>query len=173
MSEPLGTPESPETPESPAPDAPEAPEPQNVDSLPQWARDALKKANAEAAKNRVESRELKEARAAKTELDRIRESQKSEAEKVSERAEQAEKRAQQAERDLMRYRVAADKKVPPEWVDRLRGDTEEEIAADADALMKSLKPANELRPDHSQGSRSSGEPSMNMNTLLRQAAGRT
>lgn len=102
----------------------------------------------------------------------LEESQKTEAQKVAERADAAEKRAAESERNLARYRVAVAKKLPAELVDRLRGDTEEEIAADADALLALVKVTNgDPKPDPSQGSRTaSGAP--DMNSLLRMAAGR-
>ena len=60
--------------------------------------------------------------------------------------------------------------VPADLIDRLRGDTEEEMSADADALLKLVKPGGP-KPDTSQGSRSNSTTS-DMNTLLRAAAGR-
>jgi predicted RNase H-like nuclease (RuvC/YqgF family) len=41
-----------------------------------------------------------------------------------------------------RLKVASDKKLPSELADRLRGDTEEELASDADRLLAFLKPVS-------------------------------
>jgi hypothetical protein len=40
-----------------------------------------------------------------------------------------------------RLQVASAKKLPPELADRLRGETQEELSADADRLLAFLKPA--------------------------------
>jgi hypothetical protein len=102
----------------------------------------------------------------------LEESQKTETQKIQDRAAAAEAAAAQAQKDLVRYRVAAAKSLPPELVERLRGDTEEEMLADADSLLKLIKPKAELRPDPSQGARGTGSGSPDMNALLRTAAGR-
>lgn len=86
--------------------------------------------------------ELK-AKAAK--FDEVEEQNKTEQQKVLDRAEKAEKRAAEAEARAkaaevasLRAKVASAKRLPAELVDRLRGETEEEIAKDADALLKSI-----------------------------------
>ena len=73
-------------------------------------------------------------------LDDIEESKKSELEKLADKLSTAESRAQTAEANLLRYSVAAAKGVPSDAVDRLRGETEEELAADADKLLELLRP---------------------------------
>lgn len=130
---------------------------------------------AEAKKWQALSRKTeKDANTARTRLAQIEDSQKSEAQKVAERATEAESRAAKAEQELARYRVANAKKVPPEWVDRLRGDTEEELAADADKILVAIKAMQPTgpKPDQSQGARATGAANADMNTLLRAAAGR-
>lgn len=152
-------------------DAPE----QQQQGEPQQQADKDWKAEAEkwqvlARKHEKESR----TRAGAAEkLAALEESQKTEAQKVADRAEQAEKRASESERSLARYKVAVAKKLPAELVDRLRGDTEEEIAADADALLALVKVTNgDPKPDLSQGSRTTASGAPDMNSLLRMAAGR-
>lgn len=76
--------------------------------------------------------DYEELKAAKAELDKIRESQKTEAEKVQERLDAAERRAQELELKATRAEVAAAKGVP---VDLLSGGTQEELEASADALI--------------------------------------
>lgn len=130
---------------------------------------------AEAEKWQAMSRETeKKARAgadAVKKLAALEESQKTEAQKVADRATEAESRATAAEMALARYRVAVAKGVPAELVDRLRGETEDEMSKDADKLMALVKPAGP-KPDPSQGTRANGAASADMNTLLRAAAGR-
>lgn len=76
--------------------------------------------------------DYEELKAAKAELDKIRESQKTEAEKVQERLDAAEKRAVELELKATRAEVAAAKGVP---VELLSGGTQEELEASADALI--------------------------------------
>jgi len=118
---------------------------------------------AEAEKYRKFSREW-EARAkanstAAEKLAALEEAQKTEAQKIAERAEAAERRAAEADRELARYRVATAKKLPAELVGRLQGDTDEELAADADILLALVKASNSLKPDPTQGARASAEAS--------------
>jgi hypothetical protein len=87
----------------------------------------LRKANKEAEKYRIRLKEFEDA-------------QKTEAEKLAEQKTAAEKDAAEARRELMRYRVAAEKGLPAEVIDRLKGDDEQEMAEDADRLLALLKP---------------------------------
>jgi hypothetical protein len=73
---------------------------------------------------------------------------------------------QATERDLTNARltVALEKGLPRAFVDRLRGNTPEEIAADADELVQLIPPTqsgtsttNNPRPDPSQGARGPGK----------------
>ena len=73
-------------------------------------------------------------------LAQIEEADKTELQKVTGRAETAETRAADAEAELARMRVAIDKGLPADLVDRLRGDTPEELAADADKLLELVTP---------------------------------
>jgi hypothetical protein len=57
------------------------------------------------------------------------------------KATEANEKAATAEADALRVRVALEKKLPAELIDRLRGTTKEELEADADALLKLVKPA--------------------------------
>lgn len=73
-----------------------------------------------------------ELKTAKAELDKIRESQKTDAEKAQERLDAAEKRAAELELKATRAEVAAAKGVPAVL---LSGSTQEELEAAADALI--------------------------------------
>lgn len=88
--------------------------------------------------------------------DRIRKLQ-SEAKNLRERVKAAEPKAASAdekdkrisslERDLLRERVGRRLSLPDELVDRLRGDTEDELLADAEKLVGLLgKPASGRKP---------------------------
>lgn len=91
--------------------------------------------------------ELK-AKAAK--LDDAEASRKSDEQKMLDRIEAAEKKAAEAdervgkaEANALRLSVAADKKLPPSLAKRLTGTTREELEADAEELLESVKPSDE------------------------------
>lgn len=94
--------------------------------------------------------QLKE-RAAK--LDEIENAQKTEAQRLAEQAEQAQQARTTAEQEaqslrvqLLRHKVAAAKGLTPAQAARLQGDSEEEIEADADALLAAFTPAAPATP---------------------------
>lgn len=103
----------------------EVEEPKPEDELPEWAREKLTKANAEAANYRTKLREAEKKLAdAKTpeELEAAREEIRTESE--------------QRERSLLIENVALLHRLPKELAERLRGETREELEADAKALAK-------------------------------------
>lgn len=65
----------------------------------------------------------------------LEDAQKSEAQKLSEQLASAQAEATAARTEALRLKVAAAKGVPSALIGRLQGGTEEELAADADALM--------------------------------------
>ena len=67
-----------------------------------------------------------------------KEAELTELEKAQKRADEAEKKAKAAELSILRRDVAAKVGLPAALVDRLKGDTEEEIEADAKILLASL-----------------------------------
>lgn len=84
------------------------------------------------AKAREWERRAKDNKAAADELAELRESQKTEAEKVADRLAVAEKRAADAEAKALRAEIATAKGVPAEL---LNGSTAEELEAHADQLL--------------------------------------
>lgn len=78
--------------------------------------------------------------------------------------------SERAKAENLRLRVALEKKLPPELIDRLRGGTKAEVEADADALLKLVKPADAT--DFDNGVRTAADGG-DMNQMIRQAAGRT
>lgn len=88
---------------------------------------ALKKANKEAETLRLRVKEFEDA--TKTEQD-----------KLTERTAKAEKAAADAHRDYLRLKVGTAKGLDPELAERLRGDDEAEMAADADRLAQAFRP---------------------------------
>lgn len=132
-----------------------APEPAKArQEAPPEVTAALRKANKEAETLR---RQLKE----------YEDKDKSEAEKLVERATAAEVRAAEMESQLMRHQVALTKGLSPVLAERLRGNTQEELEADADALLALVAPKPEQGeptrqfPDLGQGRRAgSSQPSV-------------
>jgi hypothetical protein len=146
MTEPTPTPEGTETP-APQGDPAEAPE----------LGDSGKKA-LDAERKRAATAE-REAKALKARLDQLEAANLSELEKAQKAAAEATARLAEYEKTTIRQRVALTKGVPADLVDRLRGDTEDEIAADADALMALVSAPKSPRPDPSQGPRTTASGS--------------
>ena len=74
--------------------------------------------------------------------------------------ERAQKAAQEAAAQLAEYqktairqKVALEKGIPANLVDRLRGDDEESLSVDADELLALLNKPTSPRPDPSQGAK--------------------
>lgn len=112
----------------------------------------------------------KAAKAYEARLKELEDKDKSEAEKLAERATNAEKTAAEAHKQYLRLKVGVDKGLPTAVADRLQGETEEDMAADADRLLEVLKPGKP-KGDADGGSRgSTSEGGSDMNSLLRAAA---
>lgn len=75
---------------------------------------------------------------AKQELDALKESQKSDTQKLADKATASEKVAATAQGELLRLRVAMRKGLTEPQAKRLIGTTEEELEADADELLDSF-----------------------------------
>lgn len=106
------------------------------------------------------------------ELDRLSEAQKSEAQKAIERAEKAEREAAEHQTALLRFQVAAAKKLPPALADRLQGSNKAEMEADADRLLEHVAPP--VSPfEHGARTPAAAQSSNDhMNARIRRAAGR-
>lgn len=135
-----------QTPETttPAP-APEAPQEipaaeQNVDSLPQWAREAISKANREAATYRTQVREL-EPQA--EEARKLKEAQQTEAERIAARATAAERERDDARAEGLRYKAAATHGISEDYFDLLGTGSADEISERAQKVGALLKVESE------------------------------
>jgi hypothetical protein len=99
----------------------------------------------------------KENRSAAQKLAELEESQKTEQQKLADQLAAVTAERDAAHGQLLRHRVAVAKGLTADLVDRLRGDTEDELSADADQLLAlvSKKDDSETRPgprpDLSQG----------------------
>ncbi len=120
-----------EAPEDKAPETPEVPAgAQNPDAV----RNALN-AERKAARGAQKRAEAAEAKVAEFE-----EATQTETERLSGRLESLTSENKQSKVENLRLRIALDEQVPPELIDRLRGDTREEIEADAKEPVKLIGP---------------------------------
>ncbi len=101
----------------------------------------------------------KEAEAARLKLKAADDAKLSEVEKAKRDATEATQKLAKYERDNLRQKVALDAGLPAKWVGRLQGDTEEELAADAEAILADLNKTKKPEPDASQGARQTAKVS--------------
>jgi hypothetical protein len=90
---------------------------------------------------------------------------------TTQRAETAEQRVADLEPENLRLRVALETGLPAELIDRLKGDNEDELKADAESLLKLVvpdgdPPARTPRPVPSQGGDGGGAAGLNEDRLL-------
>jgi hypothetical protein len=109
-------------------------------------RAALAKANKQSEHWRLKAKEADDA-------------QLSEIEKAKRDAADATEKLQKIERDNLLKTVALAEGVPAKWVNRLVGDTEEELVADARAILADLNKPKKPEPDPSQGPRQTAKTS--------------
>lgn len=126
--------------------------------------DAVKRALS-AERSRAKEAEDR-AKAAEAKAKEYEDRDKSEQQKLEERASEAEKTATEAAQKLLRYEVAAAKKVPLELADRLRGEDKAAMEADADELLKLVK-AEASTPDLDGGARATAGDPTDMDSLIR------
>lgn len=117
---------------------------------PDQLRAALTKARREAAAKRVENKTLK---AAADELQVIKDSQKTEYEKLVERAERAEAEANAARHERLARSVAKEAGLDPDLAEFLKGSTEDELRASAEKLKSKAGSPKPAAPDLLGGSR--------------------
>lgn len=108
------------------------------------------------------------------EYDRLVEASKTDQQRLEERAAAAESKAGSLEGENMRLRVALAKGIPAEHISRLQGSTEEELAADADALLGLIGTGQQQTPDLRAAAGQRSVPSTaDADTWLRRLAGRS
>lgn len=96
-------------------------------------------------------------------LQAIEDSQKSELQKAQERIALLEEESKKSSKNALRAQVALDKKLPKVLMERLKGDTLEELQADADSLLKELG----IDPTKNGGQgNGSGRSQENLTTLI-------
>ena len=119
---------------------------------------------AKARKHEKSAKQVRqELEAAQAKLKEYEDRDKTDAEKAEEARKALEDRASKAEAELLRLKVASKAKLPPELAERLRGDTEEELEADAERLAELVKTDEgpSVDTDAGKGEATSGEQSFN------------
>lgn len=141
MTDPVVQP-TPEPVVAPAPVAEPTPT-EDVNTLPQWARDAISKANREAAAARIQVNELKPKA---DQFAALEEASKSETQRLQEAAATAQREVETAKADAIRYKAAATHGIPADYHDLLTGSTEEEVAVKAEKISALLKAQTAITP---------------------------
>lgn len=132
---------------------------QGKPEAPPEVKRALAKANKEAETLRLKLKEFEDR-------------DKSELQRTVEARDAAVREATEAKSVAERYRVAVAKGFPAELADRLRGQTAEELEADADKLLALIAGAgNGKPPSFDSGARGGGDKPGDMNSLIRKQAG--
>ena len=112
--------------------------------------------------------QLAEAAAKALKYDELENAKKSELQKLTEQLEAERIQRTALEGQALRARVALAKGVPAELADRLQGETEDELTADADKLMALVVPDGSAAPRASAHQGASGTPGLaNDDPLLR------
>lgn len=124
------------------------PDPADTDASDSLGDPGKKALAAERRRATIAETQAKEYR---TRLDALEAEKLSDIEKAQKAAQDAATRAESSERAALRLRVAIEKGVPASLVDRLRGDTETDIAEDADSLLALINTPTSPKPDLSQG----------------------
>jgi|SRR6478752_7301931 len=129
------------------------------------------------ARERAKFKDYGDLKSKASKLDEIEQAQKTELQRIQERSEAAERRAAELERDLVRSQIAIAKKLPAELASRLRGDTPDELEADADKLLALVKASTTLKPDLTQGSHGgsavTADPAQQFADLILKARGQS
>lgn len=121
-----GSPETQTTDEGVAQDAEKT---SSVDELPEWAQQEIRNLRREAGNYRTQYNAVKDA-----------------AVKTEEEFNTLKQQLEAKEREFTRERIGADLGLPAELRGRLRGDTEDEIRADAQAVAALIKPSAHHQP---------------------------
>ena len=143
---------------------PPTPPPATGDTLGDAGKAAL---DAERKAAREARAEAKAAQETLTKLRRALDEKQTDEQTVA----QARAEADAAKAEALRYKVAAAKGLPADLIPRLVGDTEEALAADADALLTLVK-KQPKRADAGAGNNGEPKTKLSGDALLRAALGR-
>jgi hypothetical protein len=125
--------------------------------------DAVKKAlHAERAATK---KATKEAAALATKIKEYEDRDKTEQEKLADENDALKAKVSPLELENLRLRVALEKGLPTELIDRLKGADHEEMAADADKLLTLVAKTDGARGDADQGARGGGADQLGREAL--------
>lgn len=115
--------------------------------------------------------ELATLRPKAAEFDKLEESKKTETQKLSEQLAVETAKREALERQALRFKVGVAKGLPAELIDRLQGETEEDLQADADKLLKLVTPEapGVPRASRTQGAPENGSPASGSNASINEA----
>lgn len=116
-----------------------APEPEAVEAVEDAPLRPEGEKALEAWKVRARKAEAEQKELAKR-VQEFEERDLSEQEKLTKAAEDAKREAERAAAENLRLKVAIDKNLPPELIDRLKGESLDELYEDADSLLSLVKP---------------------------------
>jgi len=134
----------------------------SVDELPDWAQRLVKELRSENASHRKAKRQAEtEAEAAARKAAEEQGKFKELYEKELAKREAAEAEAKRLELDALKSKVATEVGLPPALASRLAGETEDEIRADAQAVLAAL-PKQSLDNDANRGTGGSGGQAVQM-----------
>jgi hypothetical protein len=138
-----------QTPETPVPTAPVTPaEPQGEPATKPLGPNGEKALAEERAQRKAAE---KQAADFKKRLDALEQANLTEVEKAQRTAQDAQTQLAELTRQNLRNKVALEKGVPADLVDFLSGDSEDEITAKAELLLKRIGAPTNPKPDLSQG----------------------
>lgn len=137
-------------------------------SLPQPARDEIRRLRSEAASHRTGRR------TAEQERDELRRAQMTEQQRIEAERDDWKRKAEEHEREAIRARVITAKGLPAEAAAFLTGSTQEELEQNADKLKTMIGPngSGGRVPDFDAGARSQAGSTDDMNSFIRRSAGR-
>lgn len=129
------------------PDVPEGDDPtvsrDGNGDLPEGAKKAI------AAARKAERDAMRRAAEAEARAQEFEDRDKSESEKLIGERDRLKSEIDPLKSENLRLRIAIEKNLPADLVDRLQGGSEEELVADADKLLELFKPgATEPQPEH-------------------------
>jgi CRISPR/Cas system CSM-associated protein Csm2 small subunit len=142
-----------EAPEASATTDADAPAQEAPASPKTYSEAEVKALRSEAAKYRTRLRDLEAAEAKREEQG------KSELEKAQAKLAKAESQLAEQNARSLRLQVALDKKIPTELIDRLKGDSLEELTEDAETLQKLIGTSDDSA-DLDGGAREPAEPNL-------------
>ena len=102
-------------------------------------------------------------------LTEIEQAQQTESEKAAARIAALESKLSPTQQENMRLRVAMEKKLPADLIDRLQGATKEALEEDADKLLELFSPT----PPLDGGARRAAPTTGDMDSIIRHRAGRS